>query len=80
MLVETLNRNTACQQRWQADQSETPVLMALLLACWRWLLPTAAGFGPPRHSARARNRQLSLPCEPAPASPPSHLSPLRLLI
>jgi len=27
--------------RWQADQSENNVLMALLLALWRWLLPAS---------------------------------------
>ena len=27
--------------RWQADQSENNVLMALLLALWRWLMPAS---------------------------------------
>jgi hypothetical protein len=80
-LRETLNRNQSRQRtRLAADQSETPVLMALFLACWRWLMPPAAGHGPSAHA-----------WQPPPAAIPAaawrqaftlapiHAPPLRLL-
>jgi hypothetical protein len=47
-LFETLIRNNSppANPRWGADQSETTVLMVLLLAFWRWLLPAPAMQAP----------------------------------
>jgi hypothetical protein len=63
-----------------ADKRESPVLMALLLACWRWLtMPPAAGFGPPRPALRAPLAVLPATLRPAPRLAHLHAPPLRLL-
>jgi len=54
--------------------------MAIFLACWRWLMPTADGHGPSRQAVRAPQDEIP----PAVLRPGPHLAlihapPLRLL-
>ena len=68
-LFETLIRNTSPPASGlRTDQSETTVLMVLLLAFWRWLLPapamqtpwSLAGVVPTAEFAVQRRRPLAL--------------------
>jgi hypothetical protein len=67
------NKKSASHEvRWQTDQSETTVLMVLLLAFWRWLLPAPAMQGPrppggdPTTAAFAEQRRRLLAPIPVP--------------
>jgi len=55
------------------------VLMALLLACWRWLMPADFGYGPPQRRPRAPQAVLPASLRPASRLALLHAPPLRLL-
>ena len=69
-----------CQnRRWQRI-ARPPVLLMILLACWRWLMSTARGFGPSRHGARApQDAVLPADLRPGPRLALVHAPPIRLL-
>ncbi len=66
-------------QKLAAEKRDPPVLMALFLACWRWLMPPAAGFGPPRRIARMPRLAVAAALRRPPRLAPVHAPPLRLL-
>lgn len=78
-LVETRTEYKAARLLLAAD-SETPVLLTLLLACWRWLMPTATGVGASRHAARALQDEVPpAAMRPGPRLAHIHAPPHRLL-
>ncbi len=70
---------TARLQKLAAEKRDPPVLMALFLACWRWLMPPAAGFGSPRRMARMPRLAVAAALRSPHRLAPVHAPPLRLL-
>jgi hypothetical protein len=72
---EQQGRQTPCWRRI----SETPVLMAFLLALWRWLMPPATAMDAPAHRVQAPQIAVPAAVRNAFRLAPILAPPLRLL-